>query len=139
MTRGKALNPKEYAMIIALRERKFSLKSIGRKVKCSKSTVAATIKRYEETGSFLPRERVKKKRLLSLKDDQYLRLISKRDRRKTLPAITQEFNMGRETPVSKSTIARSFKRMDIQERVAVKKPLLRKENMKKRLKFARNI
>ena len=34
----KALNPKEYAMIIALRVRKCSLKSIGRKVKCSKNT-----------------------------------------------------------------------------------------------------
>ena len=65
----KALNPKKYAMIIALRVRKCSLKSIGRKVKCSKNTLAATIKRYEETGSFLPRERNKKKRWLSLKDD----------------------------------------------------------------------
>ena len=34
----KALNPKKYAMIIALRVRKCSLKSIGRKVKCSKNT-----------------------------------------------------------------------------------------------------
>lgn len=137
----KRLSPSEYAMIIALREQKCSLKSIGRKIGCSISAVSKTISRFETTGSPLPRERIAKRKLLSSKDDSYLKLCAKRDRRKSLNAITQEFNIGRRSinlkQVSKSTVRRSLLSMKMRGCVAVKKPFLRPANIKKRLAFAK--
>lgn len=141
MTKGRRLDESEYRLIIELREKGRTLKSIGKQLKCSKNTVWATINRLKKTGSCLPRERVAKKKLMSQSDDHYVKLCSKRDRRKTLPVITQEFNLGRvamkQSPVSKSTIRRSLLRMKMKGRVAAKKPLLRKENVRKRLAFCK--
>lgn len=74
--------------------------------------------------------------MLSASDDRHIKLIAKRNRRKTLPEITNEFNYGNAIIVSNSTIRRSLQRNDLNGRVALKKPLLRKENIKKRYKFA---
>lgn len=72
-------------------------------------------------------------------DQKYIALISKRNRKKTLPMLTEEFNNGmiecNLKSVSKTTIARALKLHKMFGRVGAKKPLLRKENIKKRLKF----
>jgi hypothetical protein len=65
-------------------------------------------------------------------------LNSKRDK-KNLPVLTSEFNSGRMQcnlkTVSKSTVARAFTAAKMCGCVIPKKPLLRKENVEKRLQF----
>ena len=65
-----------------------------------------------------------------------LNQLSLRDRKKTVPQLTEEFNISRDYPVSISTIRRSLKASGLNGRVAVKKPLLRPQNVKKRLRNA---
>lgn len=77
-----------------------------------------------------------RKRLLSQADNRYIKLISKRNRRKTLPEIASDFNVGRQDSVSHSSIRRALQKNNLNGRVALKKPLLRKQNIEKRLKFA---
>jgi len=78
-----------------------------------------------------------RKSLLTPSDIRYLALISIRDRRKTVVELTNEFNIGRGKTVSRRTIARALVRSGLYGRVAARKPMLRKANIKKRLKFAK--
>lgn len=74
--------------------------------------------------------------MLSPADDRFIKLLSKRNRRKTLPEITSEFNVGSQHILSHSSIRRSLLRNKLNGRVALKKPLLRKQNIEKRYQFA---
>lgn len=74
---------------------------------------------------------------MSPKKAKYLKILSNRNRRKTLPVLTEEINSTLGTTASHSTIRRCLKDMGLISRVACKKPLLRKGNVIKRLKFAR--
>lgn len=66
-----------------------------------------------------------------------MHLLSKRDRRKTLPILTQEISLTISEPVSLSSVRRVLQNNHMNGRVACKKPLLRKANICKRLAFAR--
>jgi hypothetical protein len=54
-----------------------------------------------------------------------------------LPVLTAELNLAIDSPVSLSTVRRSLVNYGMNSRVACKKPLLRKVNIKKRLNFAK--
>lgn len=127
----------ERSEIISLYQEKKSFREIGRIVNRSPSTVKYTVDRMKLTNSNINRSGRGRHSLLSEKDHCYVRLIAKRDRRKTLPEISSEFNSGREFPVSHSTIRKSLLRWGMFGRVAAKKPLLRKQNIRKRLAFAK--
>lgn len=73
---------------------------------------------------------------ISEKTRKYLILLSKRDRRKSLPALTEEMNSVLDHSVSQSTVRSSLLSFGLNGRVACKKPLLRQANIRKRLKFA---
>ena len=72
-------------------------------------------------------------------DKKYIVLNSKRDRKKTFPVLTAEFNMGlTELNLKKlriSTVGRALTDAKMSGRVGARKPLLRKENVAKRLKL----
>ena len=114
-----------------------TFRNIGRLMHRSHVTVANTIKRFKETGNNSSRMGRGRLETLSIADHHYIKLLSLRDRRKTVPHITSEFNISRNTPVSASTIRRSLQQSGLNGRVAAKKPLLRPQNGMKRLKFAR--
>ena len=107
-------------------------KELGRPL----TTVFNTVKRFKLTGSHLSKEGRGRKTKLTARDHAYIRKISMRDRRKTVPVITEEFNSGRKDKVSASCVRRSLIKSDMRARVAAKKPFLRKPNVKKRLAFA---
>ena len=107
-------------------------KELGRPL----TTVSNTVKRFKLTGSHLSKEGRGRKTKLTARDHAYIRKISMRDRRKTVPVITEEFNSGRKDKVSASCVRRSLIKSDMRARVAAKKPFLRKPNVKKRLAFA---
>ena len=134
MTKGKKLTDVQYAQIIIRYNQKESMKNIAKNVNCSKTTVWETIQRFKKTGNcFIDKKKVERKKLLTVKDEAYIKLLSKRDRRKTVPEITKDLNFGRQEQVSISTVRRSLTQIGMKGRVAVKKPLLRKENIRKRL------
>lgn len=91
---------------------------------------------YSASGKIEKLQRHKSLKLLP-SDERYILLMSKRFRRKTVPELTSDFNTGRPNMVSFSTIRRSLHRFDMFGRVACKKPLLRKYNLRKRLRFAK--
>lgn len=74
--------------------------------------------------------------ILSKADHRYLFLCSKGNRRKTIPVLTEEFNVTSKTPVSSSVIRSSLIRSGLSGRVAARKPFVREKNIKKRLEFA---
>jgi hypothetical protein len=57
--------------------------------------------------------------------------------RKTLPVLTQEISLATNNKISLSSVRRSFQSFGMNGRVACKKPLLRKANIRKRLEFAK--
>lgn len=59
------------------------------------------------------------------------------DQRKTLAVLMEDFNRGRPMPVFHSCVNRSLTSWSLIGRVAARKPLLSKRNVKKRLAFAK--
>lgn len=137
ITRRPELTLQERKEIVVLHREGMSFRKIGKLVNRAPSTVKYTIDRFNETKSNGTRAGKERYKILSEKDHRYIRLLSIRDRRKTLPAITSEFNSGRQLQVSHSTIRRSLLKWGLVGRVAARKPLLRKQNIRKRLAFAR--
>lgn len=138
MAKKRALGVDEREKIKILRASGLTLSKIATIINCSKSTVKRTIDRINETGSLLDRVCNRgRKRILTPSDDKYIKLCAKRDRRKTLPIIVREFNLSRKHQVGFSTIRRSLIRSKMTGRVAAKKTFLRKANIRKRLKFAK--
>ncbi len=124
--------------IIAYRSKGSSIRQIASLVGCSPSTVQRTIERFNVTGNLRDRPRSGRKANLTASDDRYILICSKRDRMKSVPILTNEFNSSRDRRVSSSTVRRSLLKSKMFGRVAAKKPLLRRQNVKKRLEFARN-
>lgn len=113
------------------------MKEIAVQVKCSVSAVEYTLARFKKTGSNETVPGRGRKQSLTMKDKRYLVLNSVRDRRKTVTELSAEFNLGREKPVSRTVIRNYLRVGGMNGRVAAKKPLLRKANMRKRLAFAK--
>lgn len=140
MGRSSDLTAFEKARILSLNEEGKSLRQISVAVGRSVCAIQNTIKKYKIERKFLcVREKKEHKdtKKLSARDEKYLFLLSKRNRRKTVPALTDELNVTRDNPVSKSTVRRSLLSFGMDGRVACKKPLLRRANVLKRLNFAR--
>lgn len=139
MPRGSKLADQEKCRIIELRfVKKFSFRQIrdlvGRSV-CAIQKVVADYIKFGKSGAL---QQWHKNCKLSPSDERYILLMSKRFRRKTVPEITSDFNTGHLNPVSFSTIRRSLISFSMFGRVACKKPLLRKYNLRKRLRFAKD-
>jgi transposase len=137
MAKTRVLGIDERAKIDVLRSTGLSMSQIAGVIGCSKSTVKRTIDKKREIGN-LNKTQCVVPRKLTRSDEKYLMLCSKRDRRKTLPEIAREFNLSHQTKVGLSTIRRSLLRSGMSGRVAAKKPFLRKINIAKRLKFAKD-
>lgn len=132
----KELTTEKRSAIIALRKIGYSFRLIAKETKVSKGAVQKTIERYSSTDSFKSRERCGRPKITNLAEDRNIVITSKRNRKLTAPEITAHFNTNRSTKVSVDTVKRRLRNAGLFGRVAVKKPFLRKENMKKRLKWA---
>jgi transposase len=102
------------------------------------STVLYTINRFKETNSNMDRRGRGNFQSLSSSDKRFIKILSKRDRTKTLPFLTEEFNIARKKTCSQSTVRRCLLDWGLKGRVAAKKPLLRKPNVAKRLAFEKD-
>ena len=99
------------------------------------STVSYTIKRHLETGGISDRKRSGRPKATTQSED-FLRVDSLRDRRLTGQQLQAQLNTGRSKEVSVSTVKRRLRAAGLTGRVAVRKPLLRWQNKKKRLAWA---
>ena len=130
MGRASDLTVMEKSKIVTLRQEGASLRKISLALGRSVNAVKQAINIFNETECIGKRERKTScKPKISDATARYLKLLSKRDRRKTLPLLTQEVNSAISTPVSMSTVRRSLQSFDMNGRVACKKPLLRKANI----------
>jgi transposase len=138
---GKAsdLSVLEKSKIITLRQDGSSFRAISKSVGRSVTAVKNVLDNFEKEGKISPDRKnyCDRELAISKKTARYLYLLSKRNRRKTLPVLTEELNLAVDVPVSLSTVRRSLLSYGMNGRVACKKPLLRKANIRKRLKFAR--
>lgn len=138
MVKVRELCALDRAKIVNLRKSGMKIKEIAIAIPCSTSTVSYTIKKYD---SFKQLETISgrgRKNLMNKCDEHYLKILCIRDRRKTVPQLTNEFNMMKGNKISETTIRRVLQfKLNLHGRVACRKPFLRPQNVRKRLQFAR--
>ena len=136
MARKRQLTKEDRQTIITLKSVGLSFREIAKKAKVSVSTVSYTIKRHLETGGNSDRKRSGRPKATTESEDKFLRVNSLRDRRLTGQQLQAQLNTGRSKQVSVSTVKRRLRAAGLTGRVAVRKPLLRWQNKKKRLAWA---
>lgn len=124
--------------IVKWRLRGLTYREISKRVDRPVSTVAYTIRKYERSKTTQELYRSGRKRALTKSKIRYVVINSLRDRRKTIAILTEEVNLSRKNnPVSQSTVRRALIENSLKGCVAARKPLLRPQNVKKRLNFCR--
>ena len=139
MARTTQLSKEKQQSIITLRQEGQSSRKISRTLNVS-SAVAKTIKRYDETGSHEDRPRTGRPRVTSAAEDKFIRVTSLRNRQLTAPQIRAHINALQSSSsrhISTSTVRRRLRESGLHGGIAAKKPLLRKNNKKKRLAWAK--
>ena len=139
MARTTQLSKEKQQSIITLRQEGQSSRKISRTLNVS-SAVAKTIKRYDETGSHEDRPRTGRPRVTSAAEDKFIRVTSLRNRQLTAPQIRAHINALQSSSsrhISTSTVQRRLRESGLHGGIAAKKPLLRKNNKKKRLAWAK--
>jgi len=122
--------------ICTLRGEGYSLAQIGKKLNCPKTSVFNVLKKKEETGLIINKQRSGRKRVSSASEDTFIALTSKRNRRLTSVDITQIVNISRPIKLSVTTVKRRLQEAGLNGRIAARKPLLSSKNKKKRLTWA---
>ena len=123
--------------IIALSNKGFLQRKIAAKIKWSKGAVQRTLERFRDTGSYSTKRRSGRPRATTLKEDQYIKTTSLRDRTATAGNIQSIVNASQEKSISRSTVKRRLVEHGLNGRVAASKPLLKSQNKQKRLLWAR--
>lgn len=136
MARRKQISVEKRAQIIILQKTGKNYREIAKILKISVGSVHKAIKRYRETGKNTNRKGSGRPRKTNQRTDNKIYAISKADRFKSASQIRAEINNDLDSPISRQTVARRLLDKGMIGRVAVRKPLLRPVNKKKRLKFA---
>ena len=139
MARTTQLSKEKQQSIITLRQEGQSSRKISRTLNVS-SAVAKTIKRYDETGSHEDRPRTGRPRVTSAAEDKFIRVTSLRNRQLTAPQIRAHINALQSSSsrhISTATVQWRLRESGLHGGIAAKKPLLRKNNKKKRLAWAK--
>jgi transposase len=136
MGKVREISSETRAVIVVLHNEGKSEREIASKLKLSKTCVHNAITRYKETGTNQDRPRSGRPRATTSSEDNFIVVTSKRNRRLTAPEICAEVNKTRSEPVSVTTVKRRLRDAKLFGRVAVRKPLLRPQNKRKRMQWA---
>lgn len=98
--------------------------------------MGAIVRKFRNTGTIKNKKRIGRPRKTTTAEDRRIVTTSKRNRRLTAPEIASQINESRIESVSIATVKRRFNEKGLYGRIAVKKPLLRLTNKKKRLEWA---
>lgn len=137
MPKTKELSIEMRATIIAFHKTGKSNRQISRELKISKTAVDYNVKKFASSQSVENKTRSGRPKVTTSSEDRKIVITSKRNRRLTAPEIAAEVNVERSQPVSVSTVKRRLQEADLHGRVALRKPLLRAINKKKRLQWAK--
>ena len=137
MVRVNELTPETRAEIVALHNEGMPVKDIVSKFGISKSCVYFTIKKFKNENSFVTNKRCGRPPALTKEDEQFIKVCSLRDRRRTVRELCEVLNVSRKKRVGLTTVRNAFKKCGLVGRVACRKPLLRPNNIKKRLALTR--
>lgn len=121
-----------------LREEGYSFRQIAKRMNVSPSTVYKCVQRYERNGNYRNTPGRGRKKKLSESDEQYLKVTSLRDRRKSSIELTKNLEDATGKKVTPRLVRKTLAATGLGGYVAVRKPLLRKGNRQKRLVWARN-
>ena len=127
----------ERQKVIVLHEEGYSQRQISSKPGYSKTAVTEIIKKFRETGSLKDKKRSGRPPKLTKDDDKYLKTLSLRNRKKTSTEMGKDINTATGKNVSSSCIRRHLLKSGLRGCVAIRKPLLRRGNKEKRLKYAK--
>jgi len=133
----RELTVQKRASILTLRNEGYLHAEIGRKLQISKSTVIYTLKRHQESGQNETKKLEGRPRMTTRKEDRYIIIICKKNRRKTTAEIRAEVCQAFHKDLSITTVKRRLINSGLNGRNAKKKPLIRKINRVKRLEWAR--
>ena len=95
MGKRKQLSISERAKIVHSYKMLKSIRKVCASLNHPYSTVLYTINRFKETNSNMDRRGRGNFQSLSSSDKRFIKILSKRDRTKTLPFLTEEFNIAR--------------------------------------------
>ena len=126
---------KEREIMVKHKNNGFSNQQIADIFQCDRGTVRRTLLRFELTGGHENYSKTGRKPVLSESDKRCIKLASIRDRFKTCPIVTSEFNSAQEQQVQ-STVRRVLMDNSLNGCLAARVPLLGEPNVKKRLAFA---
>lgn len=124
--------------IVTLHKESYTVRNIAKKTGVSIGGVYYIIKKWRESGNMRNEKRSGRPKVTNFCEDRLIVMTCKRNRFKTSSQITEEFNKCREAKISIDTVKRRLRSEGLKGRIAVKKPLLRPENRKKRLQFAKD-
>ena len=122
---AKQLSDRMRGQIIALSNEGTSQCKIAKKIKVSKGAVQRTLERFRQIESYSTKSRSGRPRATTSKEDQYIKILSLRNRTATASNIQSIVNTTRDKSVSWSTVRRTLVEHGLKGRVAVSKPLLR--------------
>lgn len=137
MAKGKQISLEKRSQIEILKKVGTSIRKIAQIVGVSKRGVETTLHRFAETKSHCDRKRSGRPKKTSEADDRYIVKLCRRDRFKPPSEIRAEINESLAQTISVETVKRRLRRKGFFGRIAVKKPLLKREHRQKRLAFAR--
>lgn len=137
MAKTSELTVAKRAQIVLLASQKVSQRNIAKQLKCSRCAVQTTLSRHAESGSYENRAKSGRKRATTPREDRFLERASLKNRRKTAKELRADLKKGLGVDISQRTVSRRLQSLGLHGRKARKKPLLNKNQIKKRLDFAK--
>lgn len=136
-TKRKEMDINTRTQVISLCCRGKSLREIAEIIGRPHSTVFKIIKKWKYEGTVKNLAGRGRKRILTPGDERQIVRTLRKNPRTSIPKLAVEVADNIKRPVSADTIRRAAHRHNLHGRVARKKPLLSKANIKKRLEFAK--
>ena len=133
MPKTRELTPFERGEIVGLSKGGHSIRNISEILGHPKSTVQDVITKYKEGSCADAAPRSGRPPALSEQDKCQLGRVVKKNRKKAVEEITEQFNQSLNISVSSKTVTRTLHSMGYYGRTGRKKPLVSEVNKKKRL------
>jgi transposase len=133
------LTPEERGRAIGMKEAGMAIKSIARTLKCSPNAIRKLLKKYDSKGTIKDLPKDGRPRKTSPREDRTMKFESLQNRKASAKALALKrapnFVKNR---ISKNTVKRRLVEAGLNGRVARKKPLLSKKNIKARYQWAKD-
>ncbi len=134
----RRLEEGERGQAVGLRKAGWTYQEIANELDCSDRGVSKIVKKERVTGSVKDLPRSGRPRTTTAREDRGLKIASLQNRRLTAVDHARSLRLSSiKKKVSVSTVKRRLKEVDLNGRVARKKPLLTKTHKRKRLEWGR--